>query len=109
VQPDGSLMPLRWMAPESIMQNVFNMSTNIWSFGILLWEVMSQGSFPYTELSDAEVVATVCQHQQRLLQPVDCPDTVYQIMLRCWSHDPKKRSRMAVVHKLLESSILTHR
>ena len=47
------------------------------SFGILLWEVMSQGSFPYTELSDAEVVATVCQHQQRLLQPVDCPDTVW--------------------------------
>ena len=46
------------------------------SFGILLWEVASQGSFPYVELGDAEVVGAVCQQQHSLLQPLDCPDNV---------------------------------
>ena len=59
------------------------------SFGILLWEVASQGSFPYMELSDAEVVGAVCQQQHSLLQPLDCPDNV-------WVHTHNCQSRQSV-------------
>jgi serine/threonine protein kinase len=75
VQADGSLMPVRWMAPESLMENHFSLQSDVWSFGILMWEILTVGEFPYAELSDGEVVQSICYEFQRLMQPVSCPDS----------------------------------
>ncbi|XP_064393374.1 insulin-like growth factor 1 receptor [Halichondria panicea] len=109
VQVDGSLMPLRWMAPESMLNNIFTVQSSVWSLGVLLWEVMSEGSFPYPELSDSNVITGVCYEGRRLPRPQYCPEQIYSLMKRCWHDNPKQRPRPSVVYKTLETSILTNR
>lgn len=105
-QPDGSLIPLRWMAPESIAEKTFSTVADIWSFGVLLWEVMTRGSMPYTDLSDAEVLNTINLKHLVLPAPSFCSPPIYQIILKCCSYDPKTRPSAEAVHSLLKSRAL---
>ncbi|XP_019849095.1 PREDICTED: tyrosine-protein kinase SRK2-like [Amphimedon queenslandica] len=106
VQADGSLMPLRWMAPESLMENHISLQSDIWSFGTLLWELFTTGQFPFAELSDAEVVQGVCYEFTRLLKPISCPNEIYQLMLKCWHSNPSQRPKMDYLRQQLETCIL---
>ena len=88
-QGDGFL-PIRWMAPESILHRTYTLKSDIWSFGVVLWEMMSLGANPYSDL-------TVDQHfvflreQKRLQRPPNCSQEIYTIMLQCWAQDPFHR------------------
>ena len=83
-------VPLRWLAPETIRHNKVSVYSDIWSFGVLLWEIFSFGTRPYPDLSNAAVAQTVLSGCV-LARPEKCPQGIYDVMLRCWSMTPSKR------------------
>lgn len=83
-------LPVCWMSPESLADYVFTSQSDIWSFGVLCWEVMTLGERPYPGRSNEEVIQYV-RDGGRLTQPPDCPDELYALMLRCWCHRPDER------------------
>jgi len=84
-------LPIRWMAPESLIQSVFTQKSDVWSFGILVWEIITLGSTPYPGMEAREVMKKV-KEGHRLDQPNHCrrPE-LFRLMSRCWHSDPLRR------------------
>ncbi|XP_025264136.1 proto-oncogene tyrosine-protein kinase ROS-like [Camponotus floridanus] len=78
------LLPIRWMAPESLIMGIFTSQSDVWSFGILMWEITSLGEQPYSAKVNEEVINYV-RAGGRLPMTLNCPSTLYQLMLRCWN------------------------
>ncbi|XP_025263714.1 proto-oncogene tyrosine-protein kinase ROS-like [Camponotus floridanus] len=78
------LFPVRWMAPESLVIGIFTSLSDVWSFGVLMWEITSLGEEPYNAKTNEEVVNYV-RAGGRLPMTLNCPSPLYQLMLRCWS------------------------
>ncbi|XP_011869660.1 PREDICTED: proto-oncogene tyrosine-protein kinase ROS isoform X2 [Vollenhovia emeryi] len=78
------LLPVRWMAPESLVDGVFTSQSDVWAFGVLMWEITSLGQQPYPARNNLEVLHYV-RAGGRLPKPLNCPSTLHQLMLRCWS------------------------
>ncbi|XP_059926301.1 ephrin type-A receptor 2a [Gadus macrocephalus] len=102
----GGKIPIRWTAPEAIAYRKFTSASDVWSFGIVMWEVMAFGERPYWDMSNHEVMKAI-NEAFRLPAPMDCPSAVYQLMLQCWLHDRSKRPRFTdivnILDKLLQS------
>ncbi|KAF5281211.1 hypothetical protein FQR65_LT14826 [Abscondita terminalis] len=86
----GGKWPLKWYAPESYNFGTFSHASDVWSFGITLWEMYTYGMQPYGDRKGRDVTAAV-DNGERLLCPKDCPKNVYDIMLRCWAYESEKR------------------
>uniref|UniRef100_T1IRG8 receptor protein-tyrosine kinase n=1 Tax=Strigamia maritima TaxID=126957 RepID=T1IRG8_STRMM len=84
------LLPVRWMSPESLMDGVFTTQSDVWAFGVLLWEVMTLGQQPYPARTNLEVLHYV-RAGGRLDKPDNCPDDLHQLMLLCWNYNPDNR------------------
>lgn len=84
-------LPVRWMAPEALNLKQFTGYSDLWSFGVLMWEVFSHGQQPYTGVQNADICNYIQADSHRLHQPASCPDLAYQAMKGCWMHDPSKR------------------
>ncbi|XP_055926559.1 proto-oncogene tyrosine-protein kinase ROS-like isoform X2 [Argiope bruennichi] len=84
------LLPVRWMAPESLVYGVFTIQSDTWAFGVLLWEVITLGMQPYPARSNMEVLYYV-RSGGCLDRPDNCPDELYQIMTDCWKYDADRR------------------
>uniref|UniRef100_A0A8C4PXA3 Tyrosine-protein kinase receptor n=1 Tax=Eptatretus burgeri TaxID=7764 RepID=A0A8C4PXA3_EPTBU len=85
-----TMLPIRWMPPESIMYRKFTAESDVWSLGVVLWEIFTFGKQPWYQLSNNEVVE--CISQGRVLQrPRTCPKDVYDLMLGCWELEPQQR------------------
>ncbi|XP_050535151.1 proto-oncogene tyrosine-protein kinase ROS-like [Daktulosphaira vitifoliae] len=97
-----SLLPVKWMSPESVVDCVFTCQSDVWAFGVLLWEIMSMGQHPYPGYSNFKVICYV-QQGGRLEKPINCPRTLYNLMQRCWSDDPIKRPKFEYCLKILKS------
>ena len=100
-------LPLRWLAPETIQHNKFSVYSDIWSYGVLLWEVFSSGQRPYGDLSNAQVVQNILGHVS-LPKPNNCPKAGYNLMLQCWSTVPMERpwfSKIMEELKLVTSNL----
>ncbi|XP_072022139.1 uncharacterized protein [Amphiura filiformis] len=97
----SSKLPVRWMAPEAIEYNMFTIKTDVWSFGIVLWELVTMGAHPYAGLNGVEV-RKMLQNGERLEKPRHCSDDMYQFMLKCWDDNPKNRPDFDDVCKQLE-------
>ena len=82
--------PIKWTAPEAALYNRFTIKSDVWSFGILLYEILTYGRFPYPGMSNYEVLEKVPQGY-RMPPPSGCPDSLYQIMMECWRDDPSMR------------------
>ncbi|XP_029040730.2 proto-oncogene tyrosine-protein kinase ROS isoform X3 [Osmia bicornis bicornis] len=78
------LLPVRWMAPESLVDGVFTSQSDVWAFGVLMWEITSLGQQPYPARTNLEVLHHV-RAGGRLPKPLNCPPVLHQLMLRCWS------------------------
>ncbi|XP_076667958.1 receptor protein-tyrosine kinase sevenless isoform X2 [Andrena cerasifolii] len=78
------LLPVRWMAPESLVDGVFTSQSDVWAFGVLMWEITSLGQQPYPARTNLEVLHHV-RAGGRLSKPLNCPPVLHQLMLRCWS------------------------
>ncbi|CAG0892548.1 unnamed protein product [Darwinula stevensoni] len=85
-----SLLPLRWMPPESIMYRTFSVQSDVWSFGVVLWEIFSYGKQPWFGCSNDEVLRLVISGQVQRC-PESCPRSVYNIMLATWKTNPENR------------------
>uniref|UniRef100_A0A8C2IPE2 receptor protein-tyrosine kinase n=1 Tax=Cyprinus carpio TaxID=7962 RepID=A0A8C2IPE2_CYPCA len=97
----GGKIPIRWTAPEAIAYRKFTSASDVWSFGIVMWEVMSFGERPYWDMSNHEVMKSI-NEGFRLPAPMGCPSAVNQLMLQCWLQDRSKRPRFVDIVNLLE-------
>nr|XP_053634808.1 tyrosine kinase receptor Cad96Ca-like [Cherax quadricarinatus] len=102
---DGRL-PIRWMAPESLFDNIFTTKSDVWSFGVLLWEIVTLGSTPYPGLGAVEVMRKV-KEGYRLEKPDHCRREVYNIMYYCWDKDPKERPSFTELVHTLEGLLMS--
>ncbi|XP_026957448.1 ephrin type-A receptor 1 isoform X4 [Sagmatias obliquidens] len=89
-ETQGGKIPIRWTAPEAIAHRIFTAASDVWSFGIVMWEVLSFGDKPYGEMSNQEVMKSI-EDGYRLPPPVDCPARLYELMKNCWAHDCARR------------------
>ncbi|XP_034944024.1 tyrosine-protein kinase CSK [Chelonus insularis] len=87
---DGGKLPIKWTAPEALKQNKFSNKSDMWSFGILLWEIYSFGRVPYPRIPLADVVKCV-EKGYKMEAPDGCPSEVYDIMKQAWDLQPEKR------------------
>ncbi|XP_055468680.1 hepatocyte growth factor receptor isoform X2 [Psammomys obesus] len=86
----GAKLPVKWMALESLQTQKFTTKSDVWSFGVLLWELMTRGAPPYPDVNTFDITIYLLQGR-RLLQPEYCPDPLYEVMLKCWH--PKAEMR----------------
>ncbi|XP_053974206.1 ALK tyrosine kinase receptor isoform X2 [Hylaeus volcanicus] len=91
-----AMLPIKWMPPESFLDGIFTTKTDVWAFGILLWEIMSFGYIPYTGCTNRETISLV-KSGGRLEKPAGCPDPIYGIMTRCWHPRPEDRPSFATI------------
>ncbi|XP_030319696.1 ephrin type-A receptor 2 [Calypte anna] len=97
----GGKIPIRWTAPEAISYRKFTSASDVWSYGIVMWEVMSFGERPYWELSNHEVMKAI-NEGFRLPAPLDCPSAIYQLMMQCWQQDRSRRPKFADIVSILD-------
>ncbi|CAH2233137.1 jg14000 [Pararge aegeria aegeria] len=89
-------LPVRWMAPEALLYNVYSQPSDVWAFGILLWEIVTLGSTPYAAMSGREVLAAVTEGY-RLERPPHCKPQLYRAMHSCWHADSSQRPTFATL------------
>ncbi|XP_071771171.1 NT-3 growth factor receptor [Centroberyx gerrardi] len=95
-----TMLPIRWMPPESIMYRKFTTESDVWSFGVILWEIFTYGKQPWFQLANNEVIE--CITQGRVLErPRVCPKEVYDMMLGCWQREPQQRLNIKDIQKML--------
>lgn len=94
-------LPIRWMAIESLEDGLFTSSTDLWSFGIVLWEIVSFGKLPYSKMENFEVVDEVSENDYRMPAPTFCPAGFHAMMLQCWESEPEDRGTFADKHATL--------
>ncbi|XP_027675636.1 tyrosine-protein kinase FRK [Chelonia mydas] len=94
-------LPVKWTAPEAIRFNKFSIKSDVWSFGILLFEIITYGKMPYSGLMGYQVIQKL-DKGYRIPQPDNCPNKLYDIMLECWSAEPKVRPTFETLHWKLE-------
>ncbi|KAF8781349.1 Vascular endothelial growth factor receptor 3 like protein [Argiope bruennichi] len=109
IKKTDGLLPIKWMAIESIRDRVFTTKSDIWSFGILLWELFTLGSNPYPGAEINEEFFKKLKNGYRMEKPEYAPEKVYQLMKNCWLDDPNERpdfiSLAEQIGGLLESSV----
>ncbi|XP_016138558.1 ephrin type-B receptor 2 isoform X2 [Sinocyclocheilus grahami] len=100
----GGKIPIRWTAPEAIQYRKFTSSSDVWSYGIVMWEVMSYGERPYWDMSNQDVINAI-EQDYRLPPPMDCPNTLHQLMLDCWQKDRNNRPKFNQIVNTLDKMI----
>ncbi|KAK7475938.1 hypothetical protein BaRGS_00032827 [Batillaria attramentaria] len=100
----GGKIPVRWTAPEAIAYRKFTSASDVWSFGVVMWEVMSYGERPYWNWSNQDVIKAV-EKGYRLPPPMDCPEALHQLMLDAWQKERSHRPKMCQVVKTLDKLI----
>ncbi|XP_029548307.1 ephrin type-A receptor 5 [Salmo trutta] len=100
----GGKIPIRWTAPEAIAFRKFTSASDVWSYGIAMWEVMSYGERPYWEMSNQDVIKAV-EESYRLPGPMDCPVVLYHLMMACWQKDRNSRPKFEEIVCLLDKLI----
>lgn len=86
----GGKWPLKWYAPESYNYGQFSHKSDVWSFGVTIWEMYTFGNIPYGDMKGSEAI-TLLEAGERLEQPKECPLRIYQIMRNCWEYDAANR------------------
>ncbi|KAJ6654946.1 hypothetical protein lerEdw1_006417 [Lerista edwardsae] len=100
----GGKIPIRWTAPEAIAFRKFTSASDVWSYGIVMWEVMSFGERPYWDMSNQDVINAI-EQDYRLPPPTDCPTSLHQLMLDCWQKDRNARPRFSQIVSSLDKLI----
>ncbi|KAJ8356039.1 hypothetical protein SKAU_G00188330 [Synaphobranchus kaupii] len=100
----GGKIPVRWTATEAIQYRKFTSSSDAWSYGIVMWEVMSYGERPYWDMSNQDVIKAI-EEGYRLPAPMDCPPGLHQLMLDCWQKDRADRPKFDQIVGILDKMI----
>uniref|UniRef100_A0A4W5JP93 receptor protein-tyrosine kinase n=1 Tax=Hucho hucho TaxID=62062 RepID=A0A4W5JP93_9TELE len=97
-------IPIRWTAPEAIAYRKFTPASDTWSYGVVMWEVMSYGERPYWDMSNQDVIKAI-DEGYRLPPPMDCPACLHQLMLDCWQRDRTHRPSFTQILNILDKLI----
>lgn len=97
----GARFPIKWTAPEAANYSKFSIKSDVWSFGILLTELVTYGRIPYPGMTNAEVLSQV-EHGYRMPCPPNCTQPLYEIMIECWHKDPMRRPTFETLQWKLE-------
>ncbi|XP_034435662.1 ephrin type-A receptor 7 isoform X5 [Hippoglossus hippoglossus] len=100
----GGKIPVRWTAPEAIQYRKFTSASDVWSYGIVMWEVMSYGERPYWDMSNQDVIKAI-EEGYRLPAPMDCPPGLHQLMLDCWQKERAERPKFDQIVGILDKMI----
>ena len=87
-------IPLRWMSPEAIFDDEFSEKSDVWSFGVLIWEIYTFGQMPYHDRSNEEVLKGI-RDDLRLPKPENCSKIVLEVLEKCWEGNPLNRPSFA--------------
>ncbi|PKU44338.1 skeletal receptor tyrosine-protein kinase [Limosa lapponica baueri] len=98
---ENDAIPIRWMPPESIFYNRYTTESDVWAYGVVLWEIFSYGMQPYYGMAHEEVIYYV-RDGNVLSCPDNCPLELYNLMRLCWSKLPADRPGFASIHRILE-------
>uniref|UniRef100_A0A3Q0RJD8 Tyrosine-protein kinase n=1 Tax=Amphilophus citrinellus TaxID=61819 RepID=A0A3Q0RJD8_AMPCI len=98
----GAKFPIKWTAPESLAYNTFSIKSDVWAFGVLLWEIATYGMSPYPGI-DLSQVYDLLEKGYRMEQPEGCPPKVYELMRACWQWSPLDRPSFAEIHQAFET------
>ncbi|XP_010222522.1 PREDICTED: ephrin type-A receptor 10 [Tinamus guttatus] len=93
-----------WSAPEAIQYHHFSPASDVWSFGIVMWEVMSYGERPYWDMSNQDVIKAI-EDGFRLPAPMNCQPPLHQLMLDCWQKDRNERPKFSHIHNALSKML----
>ncbi|KAM3861382.1 ephrin type-A receptor 7 isoform 5-T5 [Diretmus argenteus] len=100
----GGKIPVRWTATEAIQYRKFTSASDVWSYGVVMWEVMSYGERPYWDMSNQDVIKAI-EEGYRLPAPMDCPPGLHQLMLDCWQKDRAERPKFDQIVGILDKMI----
>ncbi|XP_019396354.1 PREDICTED: tyrosine-protein kinase ABL1 isoform X2 [Crocodylus porosus] len=98
----GAKFPIKWTAPESLAYNKFSIKSDVWAFGVLLWEIATYGMSPYPGI-DLSQVYELLEKDYRMERPEGCPEKVYELMRACWQWSPSDRPSFAEIHQAFET------
>uniref|UniRef100_A0A3Q2PI89 receptor protein-tyrosine kinase n=1 Tax=Fundulus heteroclitus TaxID=8078 RepID=A0A3Q2PI89_FUNHE len=97
ISKGSTFLPLKWMAPESIFHNLYTTLSDVWSYGILLWEIFTLGGTPYPDLPMNEIFYSALKRGYRMAKPAHASDEVYEIMKKCWDEKFEKRPEFSLL------------
>ncbi|XP_051250735.1 platelet-derived growth factor receptor beta isoform X2 [Dicentrarchus labrax] len=87
----NSFLPVKWMSPESIFQSVYSSQSDVWSYGVLLWEIFSLGGSPYPDLPMTQEFYSALKRGYRMSRPDHAPHNIFDLMKQCWEEKPQSR------------------
>ncbi|XP_078483972.1 proto-oncogene tyrosine-protein kinase Yrk-like [Ciona intestinalis] len=100
----GAKLPIRWTAPEALTHRKFTIKSDVWSYGVVLFEIITQGESPYRGI-ETRGVMKLLDSGYRIPKPVACPDHVYGVMMRCWEKEPKQRPNFNYLNGYFEGVV----
>uniref|UniRef100_A0A3Q1IAP7 Proto-oncogene tyrosine-protein kinase receptor Ret n=1 Tax=Anabas testudineus TaxID=64144 RepID=A0A3Q1IAP7_ANATE len=101
-------IPVKWMAIESLFDHIYTTQSDVWSFGVLLWEIVTLGGNPYPGIAP-ERLFNLLKTGYRMERPENCTEEMYNLMLRCWKQEPDKRPTFSDISKELEKMMVKSR
>ncbi|MCJ8730504.1 hypothetical protein PDJAM_G00185210 [Pangasius djambal] len=101
-------IPVKWMAIESLFDHIYTTQSDVWSFGVLLWEIVTLGGNPYPGIAP-ERLFNLLKTGYRMEKPENCTEEMYNLMLRCWKQEPDKRPTFSEISKELEKMMVKSR
>ncbi|XP_077991462.1 tyrosine-protein kinase STK-like [Glandiceps talaboti] len=94
--------PVKWTSPEAAKYQKFTIKSDVWSFGVLMFEIITKGQVPYAAMSNTDTLTNVC-NGYRMPKPMNCPQALYDIMLKCWEYKPEDRPTFDFLFDYLDS------
>ena len=101
-----AVLPVRWMSPEAVVYGKFSTAGDVWSFGVVMWEIFSFAMQPYYGVSNEEVTKLI-RTGKHLERPIDCPRDTYEIMKQCWNAEPCERPSFTDLYDTLNATRLS--
>lgn len=105
VMTEHKKVPFPWCAPESLKARQFSHASDVWMFGVTLWEMMTFGEEPWVGLNGSEILRKIDREGERLHEPEATPPYVYELMLRCWAREPTERPTFASLKESLTGMV----
>jgi RYK receptor-like tyrosine kinase len=98
---DNDNRPVKWMALDSLQSGHFTASSDVWAWGVVMWEILTRAQQPFPDIDPGEMESYLAEGF-RLHQPVNCPDQLYTVMVSCWSHRPHHRAGLPALYTHLK-------
>ncbi|KAK0405342.1 hypothetical protein QR680_017935 [Steinernema hermaphroditum] len=100
-------VPIKWLAPETMQERIYNTKTDVWSYGVMLWEIYAHGKEPYPKMSNMQTRAKIIVQNYRMEIPKDTPSEVAKLIGECWARSPNDRPTFAKIFETLSAVKLT--